>query len=164
MDRPAAPEFSLTAIASGREVNRAWMAGRPLLLLFHDQEGEEMVRSVQGAVRGRWPMVADVVVASVVNMASIPFFVRGLATTVMERAYRQGAAQLPAGLNPADYVIILPDPKGALYAAFGVEGSGRPPVAVVIGPDWRLEGRFRGSELVVESVATLARLRGESPV
>jgi hypothetical protein len=158
MERPLAPDFTLTAIASGRVVNRAWVAGRPLLLLFHDQEGEALVREVQGAVRGRWPLVADVVAGSVVNMAAIPFFVRGLATTIMERAYGQGAAQLPPGLIAADYVLILPDSKGALYGAFGVEGSGRPPVAVVIGPDWRVEGRFTGAGLVEQTIATLARL------
>jgi hypothetical protein len=151
-------EFSIAAVGSGQVVERAWLAGRPLLLLFHDQEGEATVRAMQAAVRARWPMAADVAVASVVNMSAIPFFLRSLAAGVIEKAYRDGAAQLPPGLKPADYVIILLDQKGALYKAFGVEGSGRPPVAILINGAWQVAGRFTGPTLVEQVMGALEGL------
>jgi len=162
MQQPTIPELSVTAIGSGRQFDRGWIDGRPLLLLFHDQHGEPVVRALQTTLRARWPDARDVVAASVVNMAAIPFFLRSLAATVIESAYRSGAEQIPAGLDPADYVVILPDWKGELFKHFGVQGSGRSPVAVLIDGNWQAVGRFEGNLLVEEAMAALAHLKGES--
>jgi hypothetical protein len=154
----SAPEFAIAAVGSGRLISRSRVDGRPLVLLFHDQSGEETVRTIQESLRARWPLASTLVVASVVNMSAIPGFLHSAARGVIERAYRQGARLLPSGLEPADYIVILLDEKGALYRDCGVAGSGRPPVAIVIDGDWSVVGRFSGTGIVADTSACVAAL------
>ena len=66
-----APQFTLRAIGSGRQVGPATVGGAALLLVFHDQNSVEQVQTMQEAVRARCPDASRLLVASVVNMLSL---------------------------------------------------------------------------------------------
>lgn len=154
--RATAPDFRLQAVASGRPVGRAECAGRPLLLLFHDQHSIELVRTLQTQVRARYP-VDRLLAASVVNLAAVPRLLRGTAQGFMAAAYHSAARELPSGLDPAEHVLILPDWTGETYRAFGVNGSARP-VSVLLDGGWRVHARVEGPDFVAGTVAALASL------
>ena len=66
-----APDFALKAVTSGRVINRARCASRPLVLLFHNQDGLAEVRALQAAVRTRWPRPETLLVGSVINLQAV---------------------------------------------------------------------------------------------
>jgi hypothetical protein len=153
-----APNFTLTAIVTGRVINRATCAGRPLALLFHNQDGLETVRALQSAVRTRWNSPSTLLVGSVVNMQSIPRLLRGVAEGVMAGVYRDAARAVPAGQDPADYVLILPDGSGQVYTALGIHDGGKRPSVLVIDGAWQLHGPMSGPQLVADTLALLEGL------
>jgi hypothetical protein len=123
----SAPRFDLTALVSLKRISAASCAGTPLVLLFHNQYALDVVRSLQQSLRERHPLASQVLIASVVDMSAIPLLLRGVAETVMAAAYREASRQLPKGVDPADYVIILPDRQGSVYKQFEVRDGGKAP-------------------------------------
>ena len=158
-----APEFSLKTVVSERTINRATCAGRPLLLLFHDQHGIETVRTLQSAVRTRWPLAQTLLVGSVVSLQSVPRLVHGVATAMLGAAYRDAARELPAELDPADYILILLDGAGKVSALLDVHDGGKEPTALVIDGAWQRHGPYVGADLVAQSVACLGSLLPTPP-
>lgn len=156
--RPLAPDFELSAVVSGRKISRAACAGRPLLLLFHDQDGLSMVKSLQEAVRSRWPHSDQVLVASVVNMQSIPSFLRSVAEKMMGLVFRDAARQIPAGFDPTDYVLILPDRSGRVSIALGIFDGGKSPCGVVLDAQWQICARISGGDLPAQALVALEPL------
>ncbi len=157
------PEFSLKAITSGRTINRATCAGRPLLLLFHNQHGIETVRALQNAVRTRWPLAQTLLVGSVVSLQGVPRLVHGVAEAMLGAAYRDAARELPVELDPADYILILLDGAGKVSASLGIHDGGKQPTALVIDGAWQCYGPFTGADLVAQSVACLGTLLTGAP-
>jgi hypothetical protein len=154
----SAPRFDLTALVSLKRISAASCAGTPLVLLFHNQYALDVVRSLQQSLRERHPLASQVLIASVVDMSAIPLLLRGVAETVMAAAYREASRQLPKGVDPADYVIILPDRQGSVYKQFEVRDGGKAPTVVVIDGQWRICGRYSNADLVAQSLGALARL------
>lgn len=153
-----APEFELAAVTSGRMITRRTCAGRPLVLFFHDQDGIKVIQALQVAVRTQWPRAEQLLIGSVVNMQLIPPFLRGVSEKMMGLAFREAARQLPPGLDPTDYILILPDKTGRVSHALGVFDGGKDPCALVIDGQWRLCARVSGPELPAQIVAALEPL------
>lgn len=156
-----APDFQIKAVASGREISRAACAGRPLLLLFHDQSAEPLVRALQERLRARYS-AQEVLAASLVNMHVVPRFLRGAAEKMMAAAYHGAAKEIPSSLNPADHVIILPDWTGSVCQSFGVHDGGRQPASILLDGDWRVRARVQGPSLIAETMTALDVLLGET--
>jgi hypothetical protein len=156
--RPRAPEFELTAITSGRRVCRRTCSGRPLVLLFHDQDGLAAVRALQEAVRARWPRAEQVLVASVINLQPIPSFLRSVAEKMMGLAFREAARHLPHGVDPTDYVLILPDRTGRASHALGIFDGGKAPCVLIIDGRWQLCARLAGDDLPARTLVALEPL------
>ncbi len=159
MPQPA-PDFNLKAVASGRIISRTQVGGRPLLLLFHNQDGLETVRALQTAVRSRWPNPQTVLAASVVSLQAVPRLLRGMAQSMMGAAYREAASAVPAGLDPADYVLILPDGSGDVCRSFGIDDGGKVCTGVLIDGAWQLRARCSSPDLVAQIVVALEELLG----
>ena len=106
------PPFALTAVGSKREFSDATLVGRTSLLIFHDQHAQDEVQSLQERVRLQRPDHTDVFIASVVNMSVVPVFLRQIALGVMEKGYTGAKEHMPAGIDAADYVVILTDWDG----------------------------------------------------
>ena len=54
----------------------------------------------------------------------VPRLFRGTAEGMMEREYREAAAAMPKGYDPAEHLILLPDWKGEVVRAYGVDHLG----------------------------------------
>jgi hypothetical protein len=60
-----------------------------------------------------------------------------MAEGIMESSYREVAAAIPKGYDPADHLILLPDWSGDVVRAYGVGSVSREIALVLIGPDGR---------------------------
>lgn len=155
---PLAPDFELVALVSGRKVSRNACTGRALVLLFHDQDGVAAVKPLQASVRDRWPRPDQVLVASVINMQAIPSFLRGVAEKMMALAFRDAARHLPPGMDPTDYILILPDRSGRVSHAFSIFDGGKVPCILVLDGRWQICARLQGGDLPAQTVAALEPL------
>ena len=151
-----APQFTLRAIGSGRQVGPATVGGAALLLVFHDQNSVEQVQTMQEAVRARCPDASRLLVASVVNMSIVPTFLRSMAESVMQAQYAKAAAVMPAGLDAADYIVILTDWDGKVSSAYGAKGVDRAPLAVLLDPLGTVQGVHQGKDLDCAAPALIA--------
>jgi len=141
-----APGFVLEAIGSGRTVAPA-EAGAALLLIFHDQNSVEQVQALQENMRTRWPDASQLLIASVVNMSVVPVFLRSAAAGVMKAQYTKAATAMPAGLEAADYIVILTDWDGKVSDAYGARRVDRAPLAVLVDRAGVVQGLHQGKDL-----------------
>jgi hypothetical protein len=65
----------------------------------------------------------------------------------MEKGYQDIAARLSDDLDPADYVLIIPDWKGQAVRAVGLHSPLRHPALAVLGPRGELLGVHQGDDL-----------------
>lgn len=157
IDQPA-PPFALKAVATGRVFSPADYRGRVVLLLFADQHTGRGTQTVVESVRRQYPRFEQLVIALVIDARVVPRLFRGTAEGMMEREYREAAAAMPKGYDPAEHLILLPDWKGEVVRAYGVDHLGRQAHAICIGPDGRVTGEYQGDDLVA---GTLALLRAQ---
>jgi hypothetical protein len=124
------PEAVLTAIVSGREISLRGIDA-PLVLIFHAQDTALTALEVNRAVRGVYPDAREVVIASVIDLRSFPTMFKGMVKDELEKAYHNSTSRLPTGADPADHVILLPDWKGTVHDALGVNDSNAQAAVVV---------------------------------
>jgi hypothetical protein len=103
-DSPA-PNFSLAATSSGREVGPG--SGRTLVLVFHAQNAAFAVDRLNREVRERYPSPGELTVASVVDLSLVPPFFRPSVRMALGMSYRQAVASLPREAAPTDYVVYF---------------------------------------------------------
>ena len=149
------PPFALTAVGSKREFSDATLVGRTSLLIFHDQHAQDEVQSLQERVRLQRPDHTDVFIASVVNMSVVPVFLRQIALGVMEKGYTGAKEHMPAGIDAADYVVILTDWDGKVCKRFGAERVDKAPLLVLLTPDGLVGGLYRGKALAEAAAGLL---------
>lgn len=153
-----APEFQLKAIGSGREVGTSLDTGTALLLVFHDQNTVNLVQAMQEAVRPQYADARQLLIASVVNMSSVPTFLRSTAEAVMKGSYIKAAATMPAGLDAADYVVILTDWDGSVSKRFGAAKVDKKPLLVLVDEAGIVRGVHQGSQLSQPALEMLQAL------
>ena len=141
------PPFALTTVGSKREMSDALLLGRTSLLIFHDQHAQHEVQALQERVRLQRPDHTDVFIASVVNMSVVPAFLRQIALGIMEKGYTGAKERMPAGVDAADYVVILADWDGKVCKRFGAERVDKEPLLVLLTPDGLVGGLYRGKAL-----------------
>ncbi|MEZ4770745.1 MAG: hypothetical protein R2844_20290 [Caldilineales bacterium] len=127
-----APEFTLTAVKSGRRVSQRDCRGTVLGLLFHGRDNYQAAVEINTAVRPVFPSAAEVTLASVLDLTIVPRLLQRAVKPLLEQAYDQAASQIPDGYDPADYVFLLPDWNGSLYKAFGVKNAEKIAALVII--------------------------------
>lgn len=152
----AGPPFTLQALGSGRAVSQVGDA--PLLLVFHDQNTVDKVQAMQQAVRMQYSDARQLRIASVVNMKSVPVFLRSTAESVMKGSYNKAAAAMPPGLDAADYVIILLDWDGKVSQAYGAHKIERRPRLVLLDTPGTVRGIHQGEEIEQDALAMIAEL------
>ena len=149
------PAFALTTVGSKREITDTLLAGRTTLLVFHDQHAQHEVQALQERVRLQRPDHTDVFIASVVNMSVVPVFLRQVALGVMKKGYTGAKEQMPAGIDAADYVVILADWDGKVCKRFGAERVDKAPLLVLLTPDGLVGGHYRGTALAAAAATML---------
>lgn len=156
-----APDFSLTAIKTGREISRKSCAGSVLGLVFHGRETVQAVVDINTAVRPLYPEPKPVVLVSVVDMSIVPRLLHGVVKPMLEQAYDQAARQVPKEYDPKDYVFLLPDWKGSVTQAFRVLHTDRAAALVVIDAVGRVAGSYQGPQPGPAALALVRKALGE---
>lgn len=138
------PHAVLVAAGSGRPIDlRA--VGRPAVLVCHGQSTAATARLVNEAVRRDYGP-NGVLVASVVNLRSIPKMLRKVAERSMEKASSVSASFLADGLAPDEYVVILPDWDGSIIAALGASDVDTEAVTFVVDADGAVVNEIPGDD------------------
>jgi prolycopene isomerase len=150
-----APDFSLTAVGSGREVSLQAGANRPIVLIFQTQQSAAAASEVHKTVRARLPLATQVMIANVVALGKTPSLFHGMIGKLLKRAYAQASASLPDGLDPADYVLIVPDWTGQTTRAFAVQGLDKAAAVVVIDRAGHIQGAYQGAHVAEETLGAL---------
>ena len=152
----AAPEFTLTAVRSGRTVSTVLPMTVPLLLVFHGRAGTNTATAINVAVRGDYPEATTLQIASIVDLSHIPTPFQGAARMALEIAYQHAARQLPAGLDPSDYVLIVADWDGRVTRAYQMTYRVDDIGLAVVNQQGQFAGSYTGRE-PVQAALRLAR-------
>jgi hypothetical protein len=154
---PCAPKVTLTAVQSGRVISAPTCRGHPVLLLFHNHRTLTAVEEVQWAVRSRYPLSTKPILANIVDLGGVPRLLRRTVRSALQAGYEQGAAAVPDGLDPDDYVIILPDWNGRVTADFALRDVGKNAAIILLDENWALRGCHQGSDLGDAALGMLDR-------
>ena len=127
------------------------LAGRKVVLVFHLQGTAPTARALNRAVRERFPDPEEVFVASVIDLSMVPTLYWMTVGLVLGGAYEQAAGELPPGVDPADYLVILPDWGGRVSRNYGVRNTGRAAAIVVVDEASDIAVSYQG-ERPVEAV------------
>ena len=146
-----APDFDLVAAGSGRRVGLRDLMGRKVVLVFHLQGTAPTAREINHAVRSRFPDPDEVLVASVIDLSIVPPVYWMTVGPVLGSAYDQATREIPPDVDPADYLIILPDWGGRVSREYGARNTGRAAAIAVVDEDSNLTLSYQG-ERPVEAV------------
>ena len=127
------------------------LAGRKVVLVFYLQGTAPTARALNRAVRERFPDPEEVFVASVIDLSMVPTLYWMTVGLVLGGAYEQAAGELPPGVDPADYLVILPDWGGRVSRNYGVRNTGRAAAIVVVDEASDIDVSYQG-ERPVEAV------------
>ena len=150
------PDFSLTAVKTGRTISPHSCKGDVLGLVFHGRETVQAVVDINTTVRPLFPDPKPVILVSVIDLSIVPRLLHGAVRPMLEQAYDQAAREIPKGYNPADYVFLLPDWNGAVTKAFRVKDTNKAAAVVVIDRQGQIVGSYQGPQ---PGPATLAMVQ-----
>lgn len=158
MTSVSAPPIEIKAIGSGRTFRLSDYSGRPVLLLFVDYNTARSTRDVVVGLRRRYSDFDRLAIAIVVDLHIVPKLLRGTAERIMETAYHGAADEIPAGFNPADHLILLPDWSGDILQAYGIDGVGHQIHMVLISPHGTINASYQGDDLLKKAVEFIEQL------
>lgn len=150
-----APYFGLLAAGSGRRVSLREAMDRKLVLIFHLQGTAPAAHEINRAVREIYPSPDEVLVASVIDLSIVPPVYWLSVSLVLNTAYDKAAAELPAGADPAEYVVILPDWAGLTSRKYGFRNTGRAAAVVVVNEDATIAVSYQGERPVAAVIEVL---------
>lgn len=151
-----APDFTLTAVGSNQIINLEYCQGKPVILVFVDQNTTGFIEQINDAVRSQFPMASQAVVVIVMCLGNVPKLFHKLINVALHRAYAQASKAIPDLFEPDDYVIILPDWIGEMEKKFQVPAVSKQAATVVIDRMGIVQGSFHGPKVIE---ATLHKLK-----
>ena len=140
------PPITLTAAGSGRRLPLDRLEV-PAVLFFLWRDTIHLAEEINLGVRRRYPLASQLLVANLADLRGVPGLLHRAVRREMDKGYRDIAARLPAGMNPADYVLIVPDWKGQATRAVGLPSPLRHPALAVLGRGGLLLGVHQGNDL-----------------
>ncbi len=155
MPATVAPELTLTAVVSKREIKLNDVSV-PTLLLLLSQESGGPLDDIIAAVRAQYPTAEQAQIVSVVDAHKFPKLMHKVAEGMMSGRYHNRAKELPAGRNPEDYIIIIPDWKASAIEALGIESVATKMAIAVLAPGARLIGIDQSDDLSAAALRLLA--------
>jgi len=145
MSPPRLPDKTIKAIGSGREINLQNF-GVPTVLIFHYRDTAGVARSINNAIRDKYSP-SKVLVASVLDMHSIPKLARGATEAMVKREYNNAAKDLEEGQTPEDYVVLLPDWNGQMTKALGFKDTNKQAGTAIFDASGYLVDKFEGNDV-----------------
>ena len=140
------PSVTLTAAGSRRKLCLDQL-DVPAVLFFLWIDTINLAEEINLAVRRRYPQASQLLVANLADLRGVPGLLHGSVRREMEKGYRDIAARLPDHLDPADYVLIVPDWKGQAVRAVGLSSPLRRPSLAVLDRGGLLLGVHQGDDL-----------------
>jgi prolycopene isomerase len=151
---------TLTAVESGRSVSLG-RVGLPSVFVFHGQDSAGTARSVVESVRSHYPHADEVMVANIVDLRGVPRMFRKVANRAMRSSFKDAAAALPDSLDPAEFVVILPDWNGAVTMQMEFDDVNQVPGIAVFDASGVLVGTQQGPDPAEAALTLLeSALRG----
>jgi hypothetical protein len=166
-----APARTLVAIGSGRRVTLNRLA-MPAVLLFLARETSNDGAPVIARLREEYPLASEVLMASVVDLHIVPRLVRGVAEAAMRLSYDKAVERFPqefkppqpgTPVDPADYILILPDWDAAVTRDFGMRNPARTPGLAVLDRHGAVVGLQEGGDLVQKALSSLEPVTKRDP-
>jgi hypothetical protein len=148
------PPITLTAAGSRRRLPLDRLEV-PAVLFFLWRDTLHLAEEINLGVRRHYPLPSQLLVANLADLRGIPGLLHGAIRREMEKGYRDIAARLPAGMDPADYVLIVPDWKGQAPRAFGLPSPLRHPALAVLDRGGLLLGVHQGKDLAQAALRIL---------
>lgn len=151
------PDMILNA-AGSRQDFKLNKLGRTTVLICHGQDTAKAAFEVNNAVREKHPDAAQVIIASIIDLSSFPSMFHGMVKPELEKAYLKAAGKLDAGLEPKEYVILLPDWDGDVTAALDAKGSTKNAVVIVADDQGKVLGSANSGDLGQAALKLLAKI------
>jgi hypothetical protein len=152
------PPITITAAGSKRKIPLNKL-GRPVLLLFLWQETEPLADDVRDAVRAKYPEPAQVMIVNLADLRGIPRLLRRMVEPEMAKGYKRTVAKLPPDTErPYEHVIILPDWKGEVAQAVGIDDTHETPAVALMDSDASIVGYYQGFELAKAAMELLDKV------
>jgi hypothetical protein len=148
------PAETLTAVVSAREITLNSL-GRPAVIVFHGQDTGAAAIEINNTVRATFPTADEVLIASVIDLRQFPAMFHAMVKPELEKAYHKAAGKLPEGADPTELIVLLPDWKGAIHNACGVENSTKQAVVVVADASGKILATLQGEDLGAATVSAL---------
>lgn len=127
--------------------------GTPMVLAFLWVDTQYLSEKITQAVRDRYPDASQVLVANIASLRGIPGIFHGLAEGEMKKAHKETVEKLSDGMDPGDYVIILPDWKSECARALGLRDISSKPAVAVLDEDGGIVGVHQGEPDTLEEAA-----------
>jgi len=154
--RQRAPKITLKAAGSGRQVTLD-SEGVPLALVLVGQGTAGSVDAIRAAIRERWPEARSAMIASVIDLRSVPRLMRKMAEGALANRYKENLGKLPEGRDPRDYIVILPDWKGEVMAAMGVADVATTAAVAAVSAAGEIAGVYQGDDPAAAAVELLEK-------
>ena len=138
------PDKTLTAIGSGRKIDLQNF-GLPTVFIFHYRGTADIARTLNDVIRDNYP-ATEVLVASVLDLHSIPKLARGATEAMIGREYKKAAQELKADQPPEDYVVLLADWNGGMTKALGFKNTDKTAGLAVFDSSGYLVDKYQGDE------------------
>ncbi|MGB1249548.1 MAG: hypothetical protein ACPG8W_02880 [Candidatus Promineifilaceae bacterium] len=153
-----APAFQLTSVASNRLVGVPDSQPSVLILLFQAESTADAAQAVNEQIRRVHEASEDLIIASVVDLGSVPRFMRKMGEKMLAMSYKKAVASFPEGHNPADYVILLPDWSGEVFRKFGVGDVSKKALMIIIDHEGNIVFKRQGGNLGKAALKELDKL------
>lgn len=139
------PDKTITAIGSGRKLNLQNF-GVPTIFIFHFRDTADIARDLNNIVRDKYPLASDILIASVIDLHSIPKIGRGPTESMVKKEYNKAAGGLRDDQNPEDIIIILPDWNGQMTKALGFKDTNKQVGVAVLDSEGHVIGTYQGQD------------------
>ncbi|HEY7270535.1 MAG TPA: hypothetical protein VH951_11975 [Dehalococcoidia bacterium] len=137
-------ELKMTAVGSGREVDLASLL-QPVLFVAFGQETQAGSDPVEQVARARYKP-SDLLVVSLIDLHKIPSLIRKMAEGVLNNEHKKAVEALPAGADPYEYVVVLPDWKGEAVKSLGLTDATKAIGLALVDTAGRVQWRYQGAE------------------
>lgn len=132
----------------------------PTLLVFLNYQTAMQIETVVTSVRYVVPDPQKLKIVNVINLKNVSRMMQGMAKKIIKAAYDSAAATIPEGFDPAEQLMLLPDWKGKVLRAYGVDDVNEHLSLILIDQEGKISERYQGQEPEKESVKmVLALLR-----
>ncbi len=148
----------MKAAGSDREITLNKI-GKPAVLIFHTQETAKVAAKINETIRAEsnYANCDSMFIANVVDLHSVPKLFRGFAEKAMKESYAKAAASLAKGLNPQDYIVIIPDWDGSVTKSSGFKNTNKTAAFAALDKNGNLTGSYQGENPESAALALLKK-------